>query len=122
MNPLSFLAQISPRYKNDFSVESTSVLRFLSFLLVIVVAFGCVLYWGRIGFAFFDQSFFVDASYRLLNGQRMYVDFWGLSHGPLTYYLQALFFKIFGEVQPDLRGHSYRFHGALSQPVMSHQK
>lgn len=65
-------------------------------LAVMILAFCLVLWWGRIGISFFDYSSFVDISYRLMHGQKMYVDIGGCPHAPLTYFLQALFFKIFG--------------------------
>jgi len=46
-------------------------------------------------FDFFDMSAFLDAGWRVANGQRIYTDFY-YSAGPVHPYLHALFFKIFG--------------------------
>lgn len=46
-------------------------------------------------FNFHDMCFAIDGGWRILNGQRPYVDFIYFS-GPVHLYLYALFFKIFG--------------------------
>lgn len=66
---------------------------------VIIVAYfaGFIVFlFGRTGFGFFDKSFFMEISQRLLHGQKMYVDIGGIPHAPLTYYVQAAFFYFFG--------------------------
>jgi hypothetical protein len=47
------------------------------------------------GFNFFDYSAFLDSSWRVYRGQKIYIDFY-FHTGPLHLYLNALFFLLFG--------------------------
>lgn len=50
---------------------------------------------GFFSFGMFDNGQFLDAAWRFLRGQRLYVDF-GFHTGPIQIYMYSLFFKIFG--------------------------
>ncbi|MFH1772554.1 MAG: hypothetical protein ABH872_07025 [Candidatus Omnitrophota bacterium] len=50
---------------------------------------------GQRGFFPFDQSIVFDGAYRIICGQIPYRDF-VIPIGPVTFYIQALFFRIFG--------------------------
>ncbi len=60
-----------------------------------VFSFLLPLHFGTRGFVFFDQSMIIDGAWRILLGQVPYRDF-SVYFGPLLFYLQALFFKVFG--------------------------
>ncbi len=53
------------------------------------------IYFGTKNFIFFDRSTVLDGAWRILLGQVPYRDF-SIYFGPLLFYLQALFFKMFG--------------------------
>lgn len=72
------------------------VKKYLGGFFVVGLAYAVIFRWGRNGFGFYDMSFYIDTAYRILHGQKMYTDIGLMSHGPATYYLQALFFKLFG--------------------------
>ena len=67
----------------------------LFFALVTTAAFFYFSKAAFIGFHDHDWGCFVDAAWRILRGQRIYVDFL-FPYGPGHLYLQALFFLIFG--------------------------
>ena len=73
-----------------------------------------VLYFGSFGFVPYDFSFFIDIAWRILNGQVLYKDIGNVTSGPLIYYLQAFFFKIFG-----VHAFSVLIHAALVNGVVT---
>lgn len=64
-------------------------------ILVMAFAFALPYYAGALGFAVFDQSILIDGAWRIYSGQIPYKDF-SMPHTPLLFYLQALFFSLFG--------------------------
>lgn len=94
-----------------------TVKKYFGAICVIGLAFFVIFRWGRIGFGFYDMSFFIDTAYRILHGQKMYTDIGLMSHGPATYYLQALFFKIFGVSLQSCLAHA-AFMNALSAGIL----
>lgn len=64
-------------------------------LAIVVFSFFLSLKAGERGFFAFDQSIVFDGSYRILCGQIPYKDFI-IPIGPMVFWLQALFFKLFG--------------------------
>jgi len=62
---------------------------------ILVFSFFFCLESGSRGFFPFDQSIVFDGSYRIVSGQIPYRDFI-LPYGPVTFYIQALFFKLMG--------------------------
>lgn len=62
---------------------------------LLVYAFFFNLVAGSRGFYALDQSIAFDGAYRILQGQIPYLDFL-IPCGPVTFWLQALFFKVFG--------------------------
>src|SRR3982750_635103 len=50
---------------------------------------------GHRGVFLLDQSMIFDGGWRILEGQTPYRDFL-IPFGPITFYIQALFFRVFG--------------------------
>jgi hypothetical protein len=66
-----------------------------SFLVLPAFAFWFAFTAGQRGFYPFDQSIVFDGGYRVLSGQVPYSDF-VFPFGPVAFWLQALFFRLFG--------------------------
>ena len=66
---------------------------------------------GSRGFLAFDQSILFDGGYRTLLGQVPYRDFY-IPTGPVPFWLQALFFKLFS-----VSYSSYLFHAAFANAL-----
>jgi len=62
-----------------------------------LAAFAFIFNWGtgHRGVFLLDQSIIFDGGYRILQGQTPYKDFL-IPFGPVTFYIQALFFQLFG--------------------------
>ncbi|MFH1772555.1 MAG: glycosyltransferase family 39 protein [Candidatus Omnitrophota bacterium] len=65
------------------------------YVLAGLFAFGFVFFCGMRGFFAFDQSIVFDGAWRVLSGQVPYRDF-VIPVGTVSFWIQALFFKIFG--------------------------
>jgi 4-amino-4-deoxy-L-arabinose transferase-like glycosyltransferase len=63
-------------------------------------------------FNFFDMCIVLDGGWRVLNGQRPYIDFLYFS-GPLHLYVTALFFKLFGFGKPAILLHTITIHSLV---------
>src|SRR5260370_8787571 len=61
------------------------------------LAFAFAVTWnaGHRGVFLMDHSLIFDGAWRILQGQAPYRDFY-MAYGPMTFWLQALFFKLFG--------------------------
>lgn len=77
------------------SAARRSRLYLLSCLGVAAFAFAFTWATGHRGVFLLDQSIMFDAGWRIFTGQTAYKDFY-LQYGPLSFYIQALFFRIFG--------------------------
>jgi hypothetical protein len=77
--------------------------------LLAVLVFAGIFAWqcGRRGFFPFDQSIVFDGAYRILRGQVPYQDF-VIPVGPVTFWIQAAFFRIGG-----INYQAYLAHSAL---------
>jgi len=64
-------------------------------LLITAFAFYFNTVCGSRGFFAFDQSIVFDGAYRVYSGEVPYKDFY-TPHGSLVFYIQAMFFKLFG--------------------------
>lgn len=64
-------------------------------LAVVVWSFGWTYVVGHFGIFAFDQSIMFDGGWRILSGQVPFKDFI-MAFGPLSFLVQALFFKLFG--------------------------
>jgi len=62
-----------------------------------IALFAFLINWhsGNRGIFFLDQSMIFDGAWRILEGQVPYKD-WLIPFGPVTFYIQALFFRIIG--------------------------
>ena len=74
-------------------------------LFIIIIGNALFLSWNAFRcFNFHDMGSFLDASWRVSNGQRPYLDF--IYHaGPVHLYLNAFFFKIFSFGKTALLAH-----------------
>ncbi len=75
-------------------ILKSSMISFLVFFTLTLFAWFFPLYLGTKGFVFFDMSILIDGAWRILLGQVPYRDF-SVLYGPLPFYMQALFLKIF---------------------------
>jgi len=85
----------------------------LDFLLIFLIFTAAFIYnfiHAQKGFFAFDQSIVYDGAYRIIKGQILFKDFI-TPVGPVTFYIQALFFKIFGLNYCSYLMHSSLFHG-----------
>ena len=67
----------------------------LACVMLAVFAFAFNWATGHRGIFLFDQSIIFDGGWRVLQGQTPYKDFL-IPFGPVTFYVQALFFWLFG--------------------------
>lgn len=81
--------------------------------LIILASFGLTLWGGSLGCYYFDQSIIFDGAWRVLNGQIPFRDFVA-PVGPVIFYLQALFFKLWGVTH-----FAYRLHAAVLSAVLT---
>ncbi len=89
---LSFLCK---QYRNFLENKVENLLDLLFLIGILIFAFLITYRSGGRGFFAFDQSIVFDGSYRIVSGQIPYKDFL-IPFGPMTFWLQAIFFKIFG--------------------------
>lgn len=75
--------------------RSNKILHILILLVLVIFSFFLSFKAGERGFFGYDQSEVFDGSYRILSGQIPYKDFI-MPVGPVTFWLQAIFFKIWG--------------------------
>ena len=89
---------VSSRRLYEFVHQKSRVLeRLYPLACVILAAFAFAFNWatGNRGVFFLDQSMIFDGGWRILGGQTPYKDFF-IPFGPVTFYIQALFFRLFG--------------------------
>jgi 4-amino-4-deoxy-L-arabinose transferase-like glycosyltransferase len=82
-------------YRNFLENKRENFLDLLFLIGILIFAFLITYRSGERGFFAFDQSIVFDGSYRVVTGQTPYKDFL-IPFGPMTFWLQAIFFKIFG--------------------------
>ena len=87
------------------------LLRLVTLAGLAVLAALLVIRSGSRGFLAFDQSILFDGGYRTLLGQVPYRDFY-IPTGPVPFWLQALFFKLFS-----VNYAAYLFHAAAANAV-----
>src|SRR5947209_5380277 len=77
---------IRPRWADNFVA-----------LLLFAIVFALLLLWHgpRLVLQTNDEGIILDASQRMLNGQRLYLDFFGYM-SPGSYWIQALVFRVLG--------------------------
>ncbi len=80
---------------------------------VILAAYGLSMWGGSLGCFVFDQSIIFDGAWRILCGQIPFKDFIS-PVGPVPFYMQAAFFKVFG-----ITHFAYRIHAAIINAVVS---
>jgi hypothetical protein len=85
-------------------------------LFLFLFAFSLVYLFGRKGFVLFDFSIIIDGGWRILNGQHPYRDFI-IIQTPIVFYLQALFFKLFGANLHSALLHASFFNGLAAGVV-----
>jgi hypothetical protein len=89
------VASTSVRKSQGRLVEALGANPALIKIAVVVWSFAWTYQVGHIGMFAFDQSQVFDGGWRILSGQVPYKDFL-LAYGPMTFAVQALFFKLFG--------------------------
>ena len=85
------------------------------FYLIIIFLFSVLInqHYGLIGLNPIDSFATFNAGYDILNGHYPFKDFWTIT-GPLTAFIQAFFFKIFG-----VSWFSYVFHASILNSILS---
>jgi hypothetical protein len=85
------------------------------FYLIIIFLFSVLInqHYGLIGLNPIDSFATFNAGYDILNGHYPFKDYWTIT-GPLTAFIQALFFKIFG-----VSWFSYVFHASILNSILS---
>ncbi len=79
--------------------------------IIITLTFVFCFRTGEMGFFAFDQSIVFDGAYRIIQGQVPYKDFL-MPFGPVVFWIQAIFFKIFG-----INYFSYLLFSAFSNAI-----
>ncbi len=82
--------------------------------ILIIFSFYINFYYANIGVLPIDTFAFFDTSYNILNGRHPFKDIW-VTTGPFVDYLQAFFFKIFGN-----NWNSYIIHGSFLNALVSY--
>ena len=67
----------------------------LALLAICLIGFLLPFIWGRKGFIVFDFSLIVDGGWRIINGELPHINYI-MPSGPAIFYVQALFYLIFG--------------------------
>ena len=98
----SSLGLFSEKRKNIF---------YIILLLIFSILFNQ--YYGYKGIFPIDSFLHFDVSYRILNGENPFSDFWTVS-GPAIDYIQAIFFYIFG-----VNWGSYVLHASLVNVLLT---
>ena len=70
-------------------------------------------YYGNLGFQPTDSLSHYDSSYRILNGELPFRDYWVVS-GPFIDYVQSFLFRIFG-----VNWQTYVFHASLINSLLT---
>ena len=83
----SITASLRRRYEKAFN--------FFAYFAISLYAFYLAFQSGRNGFFALDQSIIFDGAYRIISGQTPYRDFF-MPIGPVVFWIQAVFFKLFG--------------------------
>ena len=85
----------------------------LYILTLLIFSISINQYYGFIGIFPEDSFIIFNSGYDTLNGYYPFKDYWTIT-GPLTAFIQALFFKIFG-----VSWFSYVFHASILNSILS---
>lgn len=91
--------------------NTAKIIDTIIFCIIIIFAFIFSIKSGERGFFPLDQSIVFDGAYRIIQGQIPYKDFL-MPFGPVVFWIQAIFFKIFG-----INYFSYLLFSAISNAI-----
>ena len=95
--------------KNSFFYKDEKLFLFLLFFFSLLIN----QYYGNLGVSPLDSFSHFDSSFRVLNGELPFRDFWIIS-GPIVDYIQSFFFFIFG-----VNWQSYVLHASLINALLT---